>query len=60
MTELGLVGGVNKGKEYKLDDVIFKVFTLPTSPHPTLISCYMDTNVNELFLTSVMYKSGTP
>jgi hypothetical protein len=48
VTGLGLVGRGFKGKEYKLDDVIFKVFTLPT-PHPILISCYIDKNVNELF-----------
>jgi hypothetical protein len=48
VTGLGLVGRGFKGKEYKLDDVIFKVFTLPT-PQPTLISCYIDKNVNELF-----------
>jgi hypothetical protein len=45
VTGLGLVGRGFKGKEYELDDVIFKVF-----PLPSLISCYIDKNVNELFL----------
>ena len=49
MTGSGLVGRGFKGKDYELHDVIFKVGTLPPPPfRPTLISYYIDKNVNEL------------